>query len=262
MRGTLLVDTDPGLGLPWADVDDALAIAHLVASGVAVAGLTTCFGNTSLGAVSRCARDLGRRLGLEVYPGARWPGDVRSAATERLLHHEGTVLALAPLTNIAAALERGARWERLIVLGGTDRRLPNLRPLHTTELNLALDEPAACVALDACTDLVPMEVCRTVWFDASDLAPAPAWLRDGCAHWLRTSPMRTGRRAFHPWDLVAAMWVTDAGLFEADAARPILSAAPLWRGRIRWARGQARVVRAVDDAILRRTWRERVRGLV
>lgn len=261
MGSPWIVDADPGLGLRWTDVDDALAILHLHAAGAAITALTTCYGNARLDAITPVAERLGARLGVPVHRGARDPGDVRTPAVDALCAHRGSVLALAPLTNVAAALSRGARWDRLVVLGGTQRRLPNLRPLHTTELNLALDEPAAEVALAACTEIVPMEPCRTVWFDAATLRSSPAWLRDGCASWLRSSPLRTGRRAFHPWDLVAAVWITHPELFVADRGRPILASRRGWRGRIAIVAGDARVIRAVDHAALAAVWDRTARAL-
>jgi inosine-uridine nucleoside N-ribohydrolase len=262
MTGSLWVDADPGLGLFLADVDDALALAHLAAWDVPVAGLSTCYGNASLPRVTRVARDLSERLGLgPVASGAHHPADTDTEAVDALLAHRGTVLALAPLTNIAAALERGARWEGLIVLGGTDRRLPNLRPWHTTELNLAVDERAARVALSACTTLFPMEICRTVSMDATHLASAPRWLRDGCAAWLRSSPVRTGRPAFHPWDLLPAVWITHPELFGLQPSRVTLASRPGWRGSVRFDRGRLPVARTVRRRAFWHTWEESCRRL-
>jgi purine nucleosidase len=251
-----MVDTDPGLGLPWTDVDDALAVVHLHAAGVPLAALTTTWGNSSLQRTTAVARQLGQRLGVPVFAGAAGAGDRDTEAARALAAHRGSVLALGPLTNVAAALERGASWERLVVLGGTCRRLPNLRPLHTTELNLALDEPAAAEVLPRCTDLVPMEPCRTVWFTERELLPAPAWLREGCAHWLRTSPLRTGRRAFHPWDLLAAAWVTHPSLFHAERRGVRLDSCRGWRGYVRYEPGQTNVIFGVDAEGLAAAWRE------
>lgn len=202
-----LVDTDPAAGLPFRDVDDAIAIWTMRR---AITGLTTVFGNSTGPRTHAVAVELGQRLGFPVHRGADHPGDVDTAAVAALVAHTGPVLAIGPMTNIAAALRRGARWPRLVILGGTDRRLPNLRPLHTTELNFMLDVDAAGIALAHTTTLVPMEVCRTVWFDRTDVAQLPAWLAARCAGWMRLAPVLTGRRAFHPWDVVAALVALDS----------------------------------------------------
>ena len=253
------VDCDPALGLRFADVDDVLALVFLAASGARIAGLSTSWGNAPLPAVDRVARALARRLGIErVAAGASGPGDRDTAAAEALAAFRGTVLAIAPLTNVAAALARGARWRRLVVLGGTDRRLPNLRPLHTTELNFALDEPAAADVLAHGCDLVPMEPCRRVWFGRTELAALPEDLARGCRSWLWTSPLRTGRLAFHPWDLLAAAWVTDPDLVTVRRARAVPRPGPLIRGYVRCVDGEGRVLTRIDEVGLACRFVERV----
>jgi inosine-uridine nucleoside N-ribohydrolase len=226
------VDTDPGLGLPMTDVDDALALLHLLAWEVPVAGWTTCYGNSALDRTDRVARSLGARFGVPVVRGARGPGDEQTEAAEVLAAHRGPVLALAPLTNVAAALRRGAAWSELVVLGGTDRRLPNLRVLHTTELNLAVDEAAAAVVLPVTDRLCTMEVCRRVRFGRAELASAPDWVRRGARSWLWTSPLRTGRWSFYPWDLLPAAQITHPSLFTTAPVTATLRSAWGYRGRV------------------------------
>lgn len=258
------VDCDPALGVPLADVDDAIALWWLHRRGVAFAGLSSVFGNASLRRTDRVLRAIGDRVGAAVFTGARGRGDVRTEAARALAAFDGTVIALGPLTNVAAALAHGARFRRLVVLGGTDRRLPNLRPLHTTELNFALDPDAAADVLarsrlpsdEPLVEVIPMEPCRTVWFDASDLAGAPDWLARGCRSWLWSSPLRTGRLAFHPWDLLAAAWVLEPGIFGSRRAGIAPDRSPVRRGHVSYVPGSGRVVTSVDAAALRDLWRQ------
>ena len=255
------VDCDPAMGLPFADVDDALALVFLVASGVRVAGISTCYGNAALDRLHPVAERLAAELGIPVVVrGAARPGDTDTAAAEALASFRGTVLAIAPLTNVAAALARGARWERLVVLGGSARRMRNVRPLHTTELNFALDEPAAEVVLRERCDLVPMEPCRSAWFGAAELAALPPSMERACRTWRWTSPLRTASFSFHPWDLVAAAWLTDPDLVSARPARAILASGPLSRGYIRYVEGPGHVLDAVDGPALCERFAARVRG--
>jgi inosine-uridine nucleoside N-ribohydrolase len=258
MTTGLLIDTDPALGLPLSDVDDAIAIHFAVAAGLPVTGLTTCFGNASGPEVHEVALELGQRFDIPVHRGADAPGQVDTPAVDALLAHNGTVLALAPLTNVAAALLRGARWEKLVILGGTNRRLPNLRPLHTTEFNFAMDPAAARVALECCDVLFPMDVCRQVWFDHTDLAHLPPWISDRCTHWLRLAPLLTGRPAFHPWDLLPAVWLRFPALFTTTRARPVPRFLPGFRGYVRFESGPTEVAIQVDAQRLRRFWAEMV----
>jgi inosine-uridine nucleoside N-ribohydrolase len=249
------VDTDPGLGLPFVDVDDAIAIHALLAAGVPVAGLSTCFGNARLARVHAVAEDLGRRWALPVHRGAAGPLDTSTPAVEALCAHRGVVLAIGPLTNIAAALRRGARWSRLIVLGGTTRWGWNVRPLRTTELNFACDLSAASVVLDAGPDIVPMEPCRKVWLRARDLEVLPTWMARRCRSWLAAAPVHSRRRAFRPWDLVASMWLIQPGLFETRRGRFELIRDPFRAGHVHFRDGAGTIVQDVDALGLVNAWK-------
>lgn len=247
------VDCDPAIGLPFADVDDGLALLWLAASDVELAGISTCFGNASLDRVHAVAQDLGRRMGVAVARGASGPGQVASEAVDALVAFSGTVLAIGPVTNIAAALERGASWERLVVLGGYEGGGPNIRPWRTRELNFALDEDAAELVLARGCDLVPMEPCYAAWFGAAELAALPADLARACRSWLWSSPLRTGRLAFHPWDLVGAAWITDPDLVDSVDVGATLVRGPLIRGTVRRVRGPGRLLTTLRaDALARR----------
>jgi len=246
------IDTDPGLGLFGVDVDDAIATLALHCAGLRIAGLSTCFGNAALSRVHRVARDLGRRLDLPVARGAKDPTDVGTEAVDALVAHRGVVLALAPLTNVAAALARGARWERLIVLGGTTARGPNVRRLRTTELNLAADLGAAAAVIEAKPDLVPMEPCRRVWFGLSDVVRFPEPFRARSLSWLALAPLHSRRLAFCPWDLVAAMWLVEPSFFTV-VKRAVHLVADRWRkGHVTLSHGgDLPVVADVDGPRLR-----------
>ena len=237
-----------------SDVDDALALWALRQAGARIEAITTVFGNNTLEKVHAVATELGQRWDIPVFRGAAQPGDDRTPAVDRLLAHRGAVLAIGPQTNVAAALQRGASWSRLVLLGGTDRSMPNLRPLHTTELNFALDEGAARVALAHCTDLVPMEPCRDVLFRRADFALLPPWMEERSRGWLRLGPVLTGRRAVVPWDLVAALYLLDPGGFTAEPRGVELDSSPLRRGYLRYTAGTTRVVTAADEPTFRRRW--------
>jgi inosine-uridine nucleoside N-ribohydrolase len=265
----LIVDTDPALGIPMADVDDAVAIYTLCRGQHTPVALTTCFGNRSGPKTWRVAVELGDRLGIPVFRGADQPGQADNGAVDALLGHRGDVLAIGPLTNIAAALDRGAQWRRLLVLGGTDRWLPNLRGLYTTELNFALDEAAVNTVLararraGVAITLFPMEVCRQVLFTAAEFSLLPGWMEEQCRGWLRLGPLLTGRRAVHPWDVLPAMFVLQPDLFTTELRRVRLDSAPGRRGFITWSRGplssEVAAATSVDAARFVQAWRDVVR---
>lgn len=251
----LLIDTDPGLGLAHTDVDDALAIYTLVRGGAPIVGLTTTYGNTTLACTHPIAEELGRRWSLPVHRGAAAPSDIDTPAVRALADHTGAVLAIGPMTNIAAALTRGARWSSLTLLGGTIASGPNIRGLRTTELNFAVDEPAAATALAACTTLFPMEPCRQVLFRAPEFAALPEWMEERCRGWLRLGPLLTGHRGVHPWDVLPAMWILHPELFLSEKRGARLAGRTLARGHIRYTTGEIDVIVGIDAPAFLRTWR-------
>ena len=73
----LIVDTDPGNGIPGSDIDDALAIsAALLSPDVELLGLTPVAGNVEVSDGNRCALQLVEVAGADVpvCAGAATPG--------------------------------------------------------------------------------------------------------------------------------------------------------------------------------------------
>ncbi len=130
------IDTDPAIGAPWREVDDAFALVLAFHSPeIEIAGLSSTYGNAGLLRTTTVARQLAQRFGSaaavteqNVHAGARSPRDGAkgTAATEalaRALHEKRlTYIALGPLTNLAAFLrlqpELSHRIERVIIVGG------------------------------------------------------------------------------------------------------------------------------------------------
>ncbi|MEO9079897.1 MAG: nucleoside hydrolase [Rhodanobacter sp.] len=197
-RPQLLIDTDPG-------VDDALAIlmAHAHAD---IAGLSIAAGNVGLDHTVRNARTLVDLLGgdIPVFAGCATPlvraseedaafvhgmdgfgdigfseptaGLVDEAAALALLRltrerpGELTLVALAPLTNLALALrldpELPQRVARLVVMGGAVTGHGNTRKIPA-EFNIGFDPEAAHVVFEAFPhfDLVDWEATLRHAFD-------------------------------------------------------------------------------------------------
>lgn len=175
----LAVDCDPG-------VDDALALLLACAApGLDLRLVTTVSGNAPASVCAANARrllDLAGRsdvpvlagedravpdavvhgtdglLGLDLPPPSRPPdGSEAAAALARLA---GSLVALGPLTNVAAAQALGARWQRLVLMGGA------IGPGNTpsgAEYNFAADPAAARAVLAAGLrpTLVPLDLART-----------------------------------------------------------------------------------------------------
>lgn len=208
-RPQLLIDTDPG-------VDDALAI--MMASAHAdIAGLCIAAGNVGLAHTVRNARVLADLLALDVpiFAGCAAPlvrapdddaafvhgrdgfGDIGFAdprapvsaepAASALLRltrerpHELTVVALAPLTNIALALRLDpslpARVPRLVVMGGAVTGRGNTARIPA-EFNIGFDPEAAHVVFSAFPDIEVVDWEASVRH-AFDTAAFDAWLARG-----------------------------------------------------------------------------------
>ncbi len=207
-RLQLLIDTDPG-------VDDALAIlmAHAQAD---VAGLTIAAGNVGLGHTVGNALKLVEVIGARtpVFSGcptplvlpaldaafvhgadgfgdtAYLPASSRAAdehaanAIVRLARErpgELTLVALAPLTNLALALrldpELPSRFKRLVIMGGAVTGRGNIERVPT-EFNIGFDPEAAHVVFSSWPqfDLVDWEACVR---HAMDFARFDAMLASG-----------------------------------------------------------------------------------
>jgi purine nucleosidase len=205
----LLIDTDPG-------VDDALAIlmAHAHAD---IAGLSIAAGNVGLGHTVRNARTLVDLLGAgaPVFAGCATPlvrapsedaafvhgqdgfGDVGFPEPKTLQTDESaalallrltrerpgelTLVALAPLTNLALALRLDPtlpeRVARLVVMGGAVTGLGNTGNVPA-EFNIGFDPEAAHVVFEAFPqfDLVDWEATLRHAFDEVQF---DAWLQAG-----------------------------------------------------------------------------------
>jgi purine nucleosidase len=208
-RPQLLIDTDPG-------VDDALAIlmAHAHAD---VAGLSVAAGNVGLAHTLRNARTLVDLLATEtpVFAGCAIPlvraaqedaafvhgrdglGDVgfpepRAPVTDEVAAlamlrltrerpHALTVVALAPLTNLALALRLDPtlpqRVARLVVMGGAVNGRGNTRTVPA-EFNIGFDPEAAHVVFESFTqfDLIDWELTLRHTLDDAEF---DGWLAAG-----------------------------------------------------------------------------------
>jgi purine nucleosidase len=208
-RPQLLIDTDPG-------VDDALAIlmAHAHAD---IAGLSIAAGNVGLGHTLRNAQTLVELLGIDVpvFAGCATPlvrapdedaafvhgedgfGDVGFPEPRSVLADESaalallrltrerpgelTLVALAPLTNLALALRLDPtlpqRVARLVVMGGAVTGHGNTGRVPA-EFNVGFDPEAAHVVFEAVPafDLVDWEATLRHAFDDAQF---DHWLQAG-----------------------------------------------------------------------------------
>ncbi len=252
------IDTDAACGHGRrTDPDDCFAILALARRAeVEIVGISTVFGNESLAVTDRTARELVAVLRAggadmpEVHRGSSraMPRDARPPTApahlgiQRALEQGPlTVLALGPLTNLAAALENRPELRANVacLVSVMGRRLGHL--FHPAEaggggmlfghgpvfrdLNFQLDRVAVerVLASAVSLTLVPYDAARATQITEGDLdrqaalGGGPAWVARRAREWLDYWREDIGTHGFYPFDLLAAAHVVDADLF--DCAR-------------------------------------------
>jgi inosine-uridine nucleoside N-ribohydrolase len=224
-RPRIWVDTDIALGARHGDVDDGFALAALAAAhrqaSVELVGVSTVFGNATAAVSEACARELLRRAGADVpvVRGAEGAGDLTPAA-ERIVEagkNNIEIVALGPLTNLAAACRRDAGLPgrtTLRAVGGNLSSRGFLPPLWPFEFNFARDRKAARFVLALRWQrltLFPLDVVRRLAVGAEELnelgktSDLGNHLAEHSRRWLRRARWRHLGRRFPLWDLPAAL---------------------------------------------------------
>jgi inosine-uridine nucleoside N-ribohydrolase len=258
--GRLWIDSDAACGAgARVDPDDCFALLLFAAAAPArIVGISAVRGNASHDVVEATVREFllqARRDGapaLPLYPTADAPAALRRALGQVRL----TIVALGPLTNIAAALrdrpDLAARVERLVVVMG--RRQGHL--FHPSEgrahgmllghgpvfsdFNYAQDRRAAeaVMRLAVPITMVPYEAAREVLLTRADVdslarsGGASAWAAVRARAWLAYWREQIGLDGFYPFDLLAAAFVLHPSFFDCAAVRAWISpsALPAWLG--------------------------------
>ena len=272
------VDADAACGTGRRrDPDDCLALLSLsFAKDLTVVGISTVFGNAPLAETDAVMRALVHEIGPR--GGQLWPVFTGcGAVAQGCLNHGGSraaqeglaaalqagamdVLALGPLTNVAAVLSRdptlARRVTRVIAVMG---RRPGHR-FHPSEnrgvgamlfghgpifhdLNAVLDPQAVAVILGSGVPLilVPYTAARQVLMTVSDLdavtglGPAGRWVAERSRPWLEFWRSEAGLEGFYPFDLLAVAYLRTPSHFRCarvgawvgeDALLPWFSGGP------------------------------------
>ncbi|MFN2384807.1 MAG: nucleoside hydrolase [Thermoanaerobaculia bacterium] len=218
------MDTDVALGAARGDVDDGFALAALFrahrAGAIRLAGVSTVFGNTTAARAEICARRIAEAAGaaVEIVRGAPRRGAPSSAAEGiAALAGGAEIVALGPLTNVAAAVEKDPALPlrvSLRLVGGNVSSRGFLAPLWPFEFNLAVDAGAARRVLAAPWReivLYPLDVVSALRADEERLRRLAAlsslgsYLARESSRWLKRTRWRHFGRGFPVWDLPAAL---------------------------------------------------------
>lgn len=260
----VIVDLDIG-----DDIDDSFALAMILSSPeLDVKGISTAWGDTALRAqmVRRLLKETGRE-GIPVLEGlrtqsqiaftqARWaagprlpgaaeppapapnrPGASVDFMLQQARQHPGqiTLLALGPLTNVAAAIQRDPQGFRLfkqvVMMGGSVRSgysksdyLPARAP--DREYNIISDTPAAQALFAAGVPIVMMPLDSTA-LRLDDQKRAAIFSQGSALTDALTLMYQQWTNAYQPWasatptlfDVVPVAWLLDPTLCPTTALR-------------------------------------------
>lgn len=268
MPRRLWVDTDAACGHGrTTDPDDCFALLLLArAPGVEIAGISTVHGNAAIEVTERTTRELAALLERE---GASAGGVHRGASALREALEKGplTLVALGPLTNIAAALAHSPDLRRNVarlvaVMGRTPGHLfhpgegaqggmlfghgPVFRDFNFDQDS---DAAARVLAMNLPMTLVPYVAARQVSLTGEDLAVleadggAAAWVAWRARPWLSFWRQDIGKPGFYPFDVLAAAYVLRPGLFScARTSAVVAKDKKLWG----WIYGPEGVLVGID----------------
>jgi len=231
----IIIDTDPALGVinngAPGDIDDGLAIIESINHpNLDVIGITVVFGNSKLAQGMQVALDLVnlKQTDIPVIAGASGPADQNTEAVDYLASHlksrKLTIVALGPLTNIAALIQNHPdlvkNIDRIIaVMGrspGQDFYIGDYGPVR--DFNYIKDPESANYVMNSGIPIVlaPFELSVQAVITKNHLKKikshdteaarylfdkAQAWVN----HWIKAFPNENG---FHPWDSAAIAFLT------------------------------------------------------
>jgi len=252
------IDTDAACGAgPRIDPDDCFAIVWLVSRRANVVGISTSFGNDAGDVVVDTVRKLGAAMALQglasppVFAGHAAPDPADETANPAgvlaiqaaLQKGPLTILALGPLTNVAAALQGRPDLQlhvtRLVAVMGhqpghafhpTEGRGNGAALGHGpifSDLNLS-DDPGAAqgiLAMDLPVTLIPYDAAAKIMITAADLdllttqGPAMAQVSQTARGWLAFWQDDVGLAGFYPFDWVAASYLLHPQMFSCAVTK-------------------------------------------
>jgi len=235
----IIVDADPATGVPFKDVDDGLAILLLLASPeISLEGLTINFGNVNATLGCKIAKDVLAIIGekIPVVQGAEKRDDLGKSnpavdfliETVRKNPGEITLLAIAPLTNVATAMMLDDSFAKnlkdLVVMGGA---LKFKGFSYFGEFNFHLGGMATSTVISAPIPktVITMDLCSQAVFRQGHLAQfkenagsaVSRYLALNIEPWLNLNrKIFFRKKGFFPWDVVAAAYLIDETLFDKN----------------------------------------------
>ncbi len=251
--GRIWIDTDAACGTaPRTDPDDCFAIVWLASRGFDITGISTTFGNAAGSVVEKIVETLVQEMtqhhlsDIPVWKGHAEPLLSGTTSTEpgvtalRAALERGplTILALGPLTNIAAALDGRRDLQRRVtrIVAVMGHRPGHL--FHPTEgkgsgalfghgpifrdLNFSADSDAASrvLGMNLPVTLIPYDAASSIMITRPDLERFAergaifASLTEKARDWLKFWNDDVGLPGFYPFDWVASAYLANPRLFD------------------------------------------------
>jgi purine nucleosidase len=250
----VILDTDPAMGIRFRDLDDGLAILLLLASPeTRLEGVTINFGNVGAALGYQVANEVLQVADakIPVFEGAASRNDLgkTNPAVEYLIETvnanpgEITLVAIAPLTNVATAMmldpDFAGKLKELVIMGGTFSF-----PIFSFfgEFNLHCDGEAARKVIEAPIPktLITMDVCSQAVFQNRHLrqvqkgdSVVARYLAEKIPMWLNLNrKVFFRKKGFFPWDPVAVAYLIDPTLFDENPYTLSVAATGIRRGRL------------------------------
>lgn len=238
----VILDCDNTFGLAGHDIDDGLALAHLLRiPAVNVLGVTLTYGNGTLAQVTQQTKMLWEMadLALPFYVGASSEVDVTSAAVRYLVKtvrqnpQEITIVATGSLTNLAAAQQLWPDFlkqvKQLYIMGGAFGPIA-LGRQSVDELNFSVNDTAAKVVLSAAVKPIVVSGsyisdCVTIWSGQPN-----NWLEQQIQDWQAYNAAKWQLQGFVNWDGITATSLTHPEWFTWQDEAVELNATALEKG--------------------------------
>jgi inosine-uridine nucleoside N-ribohydrolase len=242
------IDTDNAMGSSRGDVDDGFAIAAMLCSQLSVLGISSVSGNTDAFSAHQNNKVLAK---ITNYKGSLYCGESDSKdLVDFMCKYPGAkILALGPMTNIANALDNGAQFSEVIIVGGNSTSKGFLEPIWPMEFNLCKDKKSWIKVFqsDVPITIVPLNQAKRLRFNSKKLAELNdfelgKFLGTYSRRWLIRNRIVKARNWFPIWDLVAAMYLINPADFKIQQVNTRLNN----RGFLRFNNGH-RSVRMIND---------------
>ncbi len=252
----IIYDCDNTMGISGKDVDEGLAILYLLGQrDVHLYGITTTFGNSTVEDVYQATESLFHELkitGIPIFKGAGSVAERQSEASDFLVKsvmnnpNEITILATGSLTNLYAAYKQEhlflKKLNGFIMMGGVTKTL-YIGGRKMDELNLSSDPEAAYRIFNSgCkVTIVTGNLCLQALLRRDDFITRASntgrvvypFLEKNIEYWFEEVERQFGMPGFHVWDVVAAVYTTDPGLFAKGEWNLISSREDLKTGFLR-----------------------------